>query len=240
MSGGTPAERKLLDTVLMEFEGVIADTSPARRDALRTVLGVDGITLSDADYESTCAGVGAAEAVRAATALAGLSLDETALDLLTLRVERAFASHVGKGVMLVDGAREAIERLAARTRLGIVSRASRNDVSLILSLARLDHAFTCVIGSDGTTMPKPSPAPYRAALRRLQQQRPVPPNGVVVALEDALPGIRAARSAGLRSVAVGVLPAHIAMEADGYLSSIAGVSVSTIQQLVVREGEVFG
>jgi beta-phosphoglucomutase-like phosphatase (HAD superfamily) len=240
MSAREPIERKVLDTVLMEFEGVLADTGPARRDALCTVLREDGIALEPTDYDAACAGLGAADAVRAATKLAGRSLDETALDLMAMRVERAFASHVGKGVVLVDGAREAVERLASRARLGIVSRASRNDISLILSLARLEHAFTCVIGADGTSAPKPSPAPYRVALRRLAQQRPVPPNGVVVALEDTLHGIRAARSAGLRTVAVGTLPAHIAMEADGYLSGLAGIGASTIQQLVVRDGEVFG
>jgi beta-phosphoglucomutase len=240
MTEQKPLERKVLDTVLMEFEGVLADTGQARRDALGAVLGEDGIALSDADYESTCAGLGAADAVRAATALAGVALDETDLDLMAMRVERAFASQVSKGVVMVEGARETVERLASRARLGIVSRASRNDIALILSLARLEHAFTCVIGSESATPSKPSPAPYRSALRRLEQQRPVPPNGIVVALEDALHGIRAARSAGLRSIAVGALPAHIAMEADGYLPELAGVSVATLQQLIVREGEVFG
>lgn len=233
-------ERLVLDTVLMEFDGVLADTSAARHDALCTVLGEDGIALSDAEYHASCAGLGSGDAVRAAIALAGVSIDETALDLLALRVERVFSSHVSKGVVLVDGAREAVERLASRVRLGIVSRASRGNIALILSLARLEHAFTLVIGIEDASPPKPSPAPYRAALGRLERQRPVMPGGIVVALEDGLHGIRSARSAGLRSVAVGDLPAHIAMEADAFLPALTGLTPSALQQMITRQGEVFG
>jgi len=231
--------RRTVDTVLLEFEGVIADTAHARRSSLVSVLGEAGMPVSIEEYRDTCAGLPTAEAVRAAVTLRGATVDETGLDLLTLRVDRTFRSHVGKGVTLVEGAREAIERLATHARIGIVSRASRQEVEFVVSLARLDHVFACVIGAEDVAPGKPAAAPYLAALRRIERRRAVPADGVVVSLEDSLSGIRSARAAGVRCVAVGDLPAHVAMEADAIIPSLAGIDVVGLAQLVAREGEEF-
>lgn len=231
--------RRVVDAILMEFEGVLADTAPARRDALLSVLGEDGLTISRAEYRESCAGLATPDAVRAALRRRGVLVDETALELLTLRVDRAFTAHVGKGIVLVDGAREAVDRLASRARLGIVSRSSRRDVEFVLSLAQMEHAFACVIGMEDAVPGKPDAAPYRAALGRLERRRPIPPEGVVVALEDAVGGIRGAHAAGLRCIAIGDLPAHVAMEADAMIPAITGLDVATIEALIAREGERF-
>jgi beta-phosphoglucomutase-like phosphatase (HAD superfamily) len=59
----------------------------------------------------------------------------------------------------------------------------------------------------------------------------------VVALEDSRSGIRSARSAGLTCVAVGNLPAHVAMEADACIGSIAGLTPDRLLALLTRSGE---
>ena len=230
---------RVIDAVLMEFDGVLADTAAARRDAMLTVLAEEGITLSHADHRDRCAGLPTPEAVRGALARCGVTLDETGVELLALRVDRAFTAHVSKGLMLADGAREAVERLAARARLGIVTRAGRRDVEFVLSLAQLDHLFACVIGAEDVYPAKPSPAPYLAAMRRLERRRPVPSDGVVVALEDSSHGIRSARGAGLRCIAVGDLPAHVAMEAEAVIPAITRLDIAAIEHLVARGGERF-
>lgn len=230
---------RVLDAVLMEFDGVLADTAAARCAALTFVLAEDGLELSDADYREGCAGLSTADAVRAATERCGASIDETGIELLALRVDRAFSTHVGKGIMLVDGAREAVERLAARVRVGIVTRASRRDVEFVLHLGQMEHLFGCVIGSEDANPPKPAPAPYLAALRRLELRRPIRPDGLVVALEDGVAGIHAARAAGLRCIAVGDLPAHVAMEADAVIPAITGIDTAAVEQLIARAGERF-
>ncbi|MBK6486509.1 MAG: HAD family phosphatase [Gemmatimonadetes bacterium] len=230
---------RVLEAVLMEFDGVLADTAHARRDALTGVLAEDGLQLSDSDYRDGCAGLSTTDAVREATERCGATIDATGLELLALRVDRAFSDHVGKGVVLVDGAREAVERLAARVRVGIVTRASRRHVEFVLNLGQMEHLFACVIGSEDVDPPKPAPAPYLAALGRLEQRRPIRSDGLVVSLEDGLGGIRAARAAGLRCIAVGNLPAHVAMEADACIPAITGIDTAVVEQLIARVGERF-
>jgi beta-phosphoglucomutase len=226
----------MIDAVLFEFDGVLADTTSARGEALRSTLREDGITLTADEYREQCAGRSFAEAVRAALELRDVTLDETAVDLLVLRTERAYGAAVGKGVTLADGVPEVIDRLAGSARLGIVTHATRRDVDFVLGLAGLDHAFACIVTSEDAPAPKPSPTPYRVALERLSRLRATPPASCV-ALEDTLVGIRSARAAGLRTVAVGALPAHVAMEADGLLGRLAGVTLGALERLVARDGE---
>lgn len=226
----------MIDAVLFEFDGVLADTTSARGDALRSTLREDGIALSADEYREQCAGRSFAEAVRAALDLRSVKLDETGIDLLVLRTERAYSTAVGKGVKLADGVPEVVERLASSVRLGIVTRAGRKEVDFVLALAGLDHAFSCVVTGEDAPAGKPSPALYRVALERLSRLRATPPS-VCVALEDTLVGIRSARAAGLRAVAVGALPAHVAMEADGLVPQIAGLTLAALERLVARDGE---
>ena len=226
----------MLDTVLLELEGVIADTGEARRDAIFAALRADGVQLPDTEYRDLCAGLSFDEAVRAAFRGAGRGRDETAIALAAHRAERAYRAYIGKGLTLVEGARETLERLHDSVRLALVTRSSRNDAMFVLSLARVEHLFTCVVASEDAP-PKPSPEPYRLALARLQRARARVVRGTVVAIEDGLPGIQSARVAGLATVVVGDVPAHVAVEADGYVQSIAGLTADALLSLVAPRNE---
>jgi beta-phosphoglucomutase-like phosphatase (HAD superfamily) len=59
----------------------------------------------------------------------------------------------------------------------------------------------------------------------------------VVAIEDGLAGINAARAAGIATVVVGDVPAHVAIEADGYIPSIAGLTPDSLLSLVAPRNE---
>src|SRR5688572_7806308 len=184
----------MLDTVLLELEGVIADTGEARRDAIFAALRADGVQMPESDYRDQCAGLSFDDAMRAAFRAAGRTDDETAIALASHRAERAYRAYIGKGLTLVLGARETLERLHDSVRLGLVTRSPRDDAMFVLSLARVEHLFTCVVATEDAAS-KPSPEPYRLALARLQRARARVVRGTVVAIEDGLPGIQSARAA---------------------------------------------
>ena len=127
-----------------------------------------------------------------------------------------------------------MQALRTQVRLALVTRASRRVVNFVLTLAGLADAFTCVVTDDDKVEGKPSPASYALAIERLSHTAPVPLPGTL-AFEDARPGIRAARAAGVRAIAVGPLPPHHAMEADAYYPTLAGLSFDEMRSLV-REG----
>ena len=217
----------MIEAVLFEFDGVIADTRLVRRRALMDTIAGDGITLTDDEYVECCAGLPTRAAIRAAFALRGVPIDDTGVELAGLRTDRRFATLVETGISLVEGARAAIEALQGSTRLGIVSRAARRDIDQALMLAQLDHAFEFIIADDDPFPPKPSSAAYVGALERLWRRRPVVARNVV-ALEDGPAGIHAAKAAGLRCAVVGSLPVHLALDADALIPSLAGLALRSL------------
>lgn len=221
----------MLDTVLLELEGVIADTSEARRDAVLAALRAEDIHVPEGEYRDLCAGLSFEGAMRAAFRGTSRARDETGIALAAHRAERAYRAYIGKGLTLVEGARETLERLHDSVRLALVTRSPRDDAMFVLSLARVEHLFTCVVAAEDAA-PKPSPEPYRMALGRLQRARAKVVRGTVVAIEDGLPGILSARTAGIPTVVVGDVPAHVALEADGYVPSISGLTAESLLSLV--------
>ena len=214
--------------VLLELEGVVVRTHALRREALRSALAEDGLALSSATFDDVCHGMPVRAAVRACYAAEELATDETAVDLAVLRAEKAFAASLGAGATLVDGAMDGLASLHARARLGVVTRATRREAELMLSLAELAWLFELVITADDVPLaPKPSADPYARAMARLARRRPIDPRRVM-ALEDGRGGIRAARAAGLRCLAVGEVPAFRALDADGYLPSLRGVTLESL------------
>ncbi len=216
--------------LLVEFEGVVAETARLRRDALREALAAEGAHPDRAVLDQA-SGLATADGVRRARRAAGLPDDETAVELAQLRAERAFAARCAKGLTLQPGVRDALERLGVNCRLALVTRALRREAEFALEIAGLEGIFRPIIGADDVTPPKPSRAPYLAALARIgqlfpgQQLRPL-------AVEDHLVGVRAARDAGIPCVAVGRIPPHEALEADGWVESLDDLGVDRIRTLL--------
>lgn len=224
------------DTLLLEFEGVLADTAAPRRAALMRSLGEEGIQISDAEYERACAGFPPHDGAVAAAGLRRAPLDDTALELVALRAERYFAEMVGKGVSLRPGARAFVEEAAHRTRLAMVTRASRREVEYVLGLAGLDTAFEVIVAREDVLAPKPSPEGYEKALRRLVQRRRISRPTTSLALEDAPAGILAARAVKIPVVAVDVPQRAHGIHADAYISTLEGMSLDAVAALAQKEG----
>ncbi|HEU4628243.1 MAG TPA: HAD family phosphatase [Gemmatimonadaceae bacterium] len=217
------------DTILFELEGVLAETSALRQETLRDALAAEGLSLGHGALADCCAGLPPRAAAAAAARHAGVRLDDTALDLVALRAGRRFAELSARGLSLVPGARDLVARLAPHARLGVVTRAARADAERVLAMADLEYVVELLVTDDDVVAPKPDPAPYQLALRRLARRRPVDLDAVL-ALEDGAAGIESATAAGLTCVAVGALPAHQAMRAAGVLPSLDGVTVEALLQ----------
>src|SRR5215208_3089458 len=221
----------MFDTVLFEFEGVIADTRNARCGSLQQSLAEEGLGLTDEEFSESCTGFPVRDCVIAALAMRRAKRDETDVDLITLRTERFFYEQLGRGISLCPGAREFIAGLGGRARLGIVTRARRREVEYILELSGLDSAFECIVTADEVLSPKPSPEPYEKAMERLSRRRISRP-GATLALEDAPTGILAAKSMKVRCVAVGQMPVYHAVNADAYVPSLERQTLDSLSELV--------
>jgi HAD superfamily hydrolase (TIGR01509 family) len=142
------------------------------------------------------------------------------------RLERIYREHLP----LIDGAAEAVERLAARWPLGVASSSNRPIIDLVLELSGLARFFSATVSSEEVPRGKPAPEVYLEAAKRLE----VDP-AVCAAVEDSHNGILSAKAAGMRVIAIPnprYPPAADALtEADLVLASIHELTPATIELL---------
>ena len=140
--------------------------------------------------------------------------------LIAAAVEEKRALVRESGLPVLPGAVEAVKRLGSRSRLAVVSGASRVEVEEAIDGLGLRSDFVFLLGAEDYQRGKPDPEPYRQAMERLGV-----PAAACVVIEDATPGILAGRAAGARVIAVR------AGNFSGYDLSPADVVVDTLDEV---------
>jgi HAD superfamily hydrolase (TIGR01509 family) len=129
---------------------------------------------------------------------------------------------------LIDGAAEAVQRLAGGFRLGLATSSNRSLIEVVLSTAGLTSLFEATVSSEEVERGKPSPLVFLEAARRLG----VPPKRCA-AVEDSANGIRAAHAAELRVIAIPNRryppPPDALALADSVLNSLTDLTVEAIE-----------
>jgi HAD superfamily hydrolase (TIGR01509 family) len=128
---------------------------------------------------------------------------------------------------LIEGAPEAVRRIAGAFRLAIASSANRPIIDAVLERAGVAPLFAATVSSEEVPRGKPAPDVYLEAARRL---------GVAparcAAIEDSANGLRAAHAAGMRVIAFPnrhYPPAAEALAlADATVSSLADLTVAVV------------
>jgi HAD superfamily hydrolase (TIGR01509 family) len=155
-----------------------------------------------------------------------LGLPEPAEEISNEVVRRMQARYAER-LPLVDGAVDAVRRLAGSFRLGLASSSNRPLIDTVLEATGLAALFEVTLSSEEVERGKPAPDVYLEAARRLG----VPPERCA-AIEDSGNGIRAARAAGMRVVALPNRryppPADALALADAVLGSPDELTVTVI------------
>lgn len=140
--------------------------------------------------------------------------------LIAAAVEERRVLFDRRGYRPLPGVDEAVRRLARRSKLAIVTGASRIEAMDCLHGLGLAELFPLVVAAEDYAEGKPSPEPYGRAIARLG----VSP-ARSIAIEDATPGILSARAAGAR--VIGIRAGNFA----GYDLSPADVVVDTMEEV---------
>jgi len=141
---------------------------------------------------------------------------------ISAEVVRRLEERYRNQLPLLEGAREAVERLAARWPLGLASSATLPIIGLVLEVAGLDACFGATVSSEEVAHGKPAPDVYVEAARRLG----VDPRRCV-AIEDSTNGLRSAHAAGMAVVAV----PNAAFAPDPAAVELAGAVVDTVGEV---------
>jgi len=208
MRTGTPMNSLSLqrpEAFIFDFDGILVDTEPMHYEAFREVLEPLGMGFTWGEYVETYMGFDDRDAFREAFRARGTDLDAANLAKLVAAKSRAFLGSLRNGVSAYPGAVAMIESLhAAGLPLALCSGALRSDIDPILARLGIARCFPVIVAADDVLKSKPDPESYALAFTRLSETHPssltVP--GASVAVEDTPAGIRSAKGAGLRVLAV--------------------------------------
>jgi HAD superfamily hydrolase (TIGR01509 family) len=180
--------------ILFDFNGVIIDDEPQHCEALIATLAEYGYPLDRDTYYRDYLGFDDRECFRFTFAREGEPVEPGRLAEAIERKNEHYLQAIGSDMRLVPGAAEFVAAAAGEGhRLAIVSGALRQEIELVLDLAGLRRHFVEIFSAEDVSVCKPDPEGFYRA-----RQAVGVPASHCVAVEDSLPGLAAARAAGLR------------------------------------------
>ena len=208
----------MIEAVVFDLDGVLIQSEEVW-DEVRGGYVRERGGRWDAEVQRAVMGMSSVEWSRFLHDVAGVPDDPTTVnDEIVARMLAAFEQRLP----LVDGAVATVQRLAARFRLALASSSNRALIDAVLELAGLARYFEVTVSSEEVARGKPAPDVYLEAARRLGVEP-----ARCAAVEDSHAGIRAAKAAGMRVIAV----PNAAYPPDEESLAMADATIASLDEL---------
>ena len=183
----------MIDAVVFDMDGVIVDSEQVWDDVREQLAKERGGRWHDR-AQADMMGMSSPEWSRYMHDVIGLPESP---EEINDEVVRRMLDRYAERTPLIDGAVEAVDRLAPEFTLAVASSSNRPLIASVLEHAGIADRFAAVVSSEEVAGGKPAPDVYLETMRRLG----VKPGGAA-AVEDSSNGIRAAHAAGMRVIAL--------------------------------------
>ena len=211
----------MVRAVIFDLDGVLIDSESVWDQARHAVAGEHGGRWRP---EATRAMIG-----MSSTEWSAYMHDELGVALAPQEISDAVVARLTelyeRHLPLIDGARDAVIRLAAEWPLAVASSANRPIIELALERSGLREQFAASVSSEEVARGKPAPDVYLEAARRIGV-----PADRCAAVEDSGNGLRSAAAAGTTVIAI---PNREFPPGDDALGLAAAV-LESIDQLTVE------
>jgi len=182
----------MLESILFDMDGLLVDTEPILCKAVINALENQGIKLTEKEYFShwTRNGRNIKDFIKEK------NID---VDIEKYRKDKNgnYFSLIKNSPLLMDGAKDRVTELSQFYELGLVSSSSKDMIKIIIQTTKLQKYFSVIVASEDVKKEKPSPDSFLLAAQLLNIK---PENCVVI--EDAEKGIIAAKTAGMKAIAI--------------------------------------
>jgi HAD superfamily hydrolase (TIGR01509 family) len=183
----------VIEAVVFDLDGVLIQSEEIWDDVRETYVRERGGRY-DAVVQRAMMGMSSTEWSRYLHDMAGVPDEPRAINE---EVVRRMLERYRVRLPLVDGAVGAVRRLAARYAVGLASSSNRPLIDAVLDVAGLAEYFEATVSSEEVEYGKPAPDVYLETARRLGVDR-----ARAAAVEDSQSGIRSAKAAGMRVIAI--------------------------------------
>jgi HAD superfamily hydrolase (TIGR01509 family) len=186
----------VFQAVIFDWDGTLADTWDAVlasfHGALTEVAGIDVPN----DFIERRIGVGAAWTFKEILQAKGMSVDSSMIRRLVEVKIRVAIENTSK-VKLFPGARELLEALNGKVKMGLASMNNRAIIDRLLPSLDVAQFFNTTLAVDEVEKTKPNPEIFLKTAQKLG----IDPDNCVV-LEDSIFGVKAAKAAKMDCIGV--------------------------------------
>ena len=214
----------MIEAVVFDLDGVLI-ASEEVWDSVRERYVRDRGGRYDGEVQRAMMGMSAPEWSRYLHEEAGVPDEPDAINRDV--VERMLGAY-RRELPLLPGAQETVRRVAAAFPLALASSSNREVFEEVLELAGLSECFRATASSEEVERGKPAPDVYLEAARRLG----IAPERCA-AVEDSHSGIRSAKSAGMRVIAI----PNASYPPDEEALALADLTLESLEQLTPQSIE---
>ncbi|MGZ8483226.1 MAG: HAD family hydrolase [Candidatus Binatia bacterium] len=223
----------MLRAVIFDFNGIIVDDEPIHFELFQKVLAEEGIELTNNAYYARYLGFDDRGAFSFGYREHDRPLSQLKLAELIARKAVYYQEAIRNHVAIFPGVKKLVADLAQSLPLAVASGALRNEIETILTTANLIHHFKVVVSAEDVERGKPEPDIFLQALAALNAHdgNPIQANQCVV-IEDSKEGIKGARRAGMKCLAVtNSHAAELLGEANLIVKSLEEMGLARLAQL---------
>src|SRR5712691_2255061 len=184
---------RVIEAVVFDLDGVILD-SEELWDEVREGLARERGGRWSERAQADMMGMSSKEWSQYMHEVVGL---EEPPEEINREVVRRMRRHYAERLPLIDGAVDAVKRIAEQWPLGLASSSNRELIDCALEVSGLAPYLRATVSSEEVERGKPAPDVYLEAARRLG----IEPSRCA-AVEDSRNGILSARAAGMRVIAI--------------------------------------
>jgi HAD superfamily hydrolase (TIGR01509 family) len=185
----------MYDAMIFDWDGTLADTKDIIVTSFQTVLKQVGCNVAD-EFIEKLIGIGSRNTFKEALKAQNIPLCGRLIDKLVKR-KIDIAVSLADRVKLLDGASELLESLNGRVKIALASMNDKGIIEKMLEVTPIKRYFEVIITAEEIDKPKPDPEIFLKCASELT----IEPECCVV-LEDSVFGVRAAKAARMRCVAI--------------------------------------
>ncbi len=213
-----------LEAVLWDLDGVIADTGEYHYRAWQGIFGKKGVTFTKEDFMRH---FGQRHDTIIKFAL-GDDLSAEEFNAVTEEKQKEYRRIVSENIKALPGAIELIKSLNENNiKTAIASSAPLENIDIIIKGLKIQNCFQAIAWGTEVDEGKPSPQIFLLAAGKLG----VKPGNCVV-IEDAIAGVTAAKTAGMKCLAVtNSHPVDSLRQADYIVNSLEKVGINDLKRV---------
>ncbi len=179
---------------IFDLDGVLIDSGPAHKQSWYDLATREGYKMSDEFFIKTFG----MQNFQVIPMLAGKALPPEKIDELSDWKEQRYREIFADTIRLADGAERLFNELKAEGfLLAIGSSTPKENLEFVMDKLKIEKYFNAIVCMRDVKRGKPAPDTFLLAAKKLYLK----PSDCVV-IEDSLPGIEAAKAAGMLVIAL--------------------------------------